>query len=86
MAAAKSRWRRLSPRLPRLAAARARYSGNDGPDDELSAEDAAMMIIKGGSRSNGGFFAKHLTNDWDEKNGNGRVELKEMRGGDGDDG
>ena len=29
------------------------------------------MIIKGGSRSNGGFFAKHLTNDWDEENGNG---------------
>ena len=38
------------------------------------------MIIKGGSRSNGKFFAKHLTNDWDEKNGNTRAELKEIRG------
>jgi hypothetical protein len=38
------------------------------------------MIIKGGSRSNGGFFARHLTNDYDEKTGNDRAELRDMRG------
>ena len=35
------------------------------------------MIISGGSRSNGGFFARHLTNDRD---GNDRAELCEMDG------